>query len=206
MVLAACVGFGIAAAAGSSDRALDQISALALVFIGVDAFTAYTLFTAFRKRGEGVPVGVRRVRQVHRLTSRSWIEVQVPSGTYWVPVFFDPVLLSMPAPTVAVVAGPQVVWEGHRLYASGPVRHSEPVGRLVDSPSMPDVDAAAVGVEVGRPLRRLTLDAQQTVAAPLVGLLWVYIDGGGIAAFVGATCVAAAVAMWLAAIRGSDPS
>ncbi|HEY5853885.1 MAG TPA: VOC family protein [Aldersonia sp.] len=38
------------------------------------------------------------------------------------------------------------------------------------------------------------------------GLLWVYFAGGGVGAFVGATCVGVAVALWRAGIHGSDPS
>ena len=83
---------------------------------------------------------------------------------------------------------------------------SEPAGRLIDNPSRPDPDGPVRARVAARPVRRLVLDAQFAVAAPFVGALWVYVAGGGVPAFTGATCVAAAVAVWLAAVRGSDPS
>uniref|UniRef100_UPI003F7E758B hypothetical protein n=1 Tax=Rhodococcus wratislaviensis TaxID=44752 RepID=UPI003F7E758B len=77
---------------------------------------------------------------------------------------------------------------------------------MIDNPSRPDPDGPVRAHMAARPGRRLVLDAQSAVAAPFAGALWVYVAGGGVPAFAGATCVAAAVAMWLAAIRGSDPS
>ncbi len=109
-------------------------------------------------------------------------------------MYFDEALVTMRAN-----AGP-------RLYPAGRVRYSEPVGKLIDNPTHPDADGPRRARDATRIVRRLTLDAQQAIAGPFVGLLWVYVDGGGVGAFVGATCVAAAVAIWLAAIRGSDPS
>lgn len=41
---------------------------------------------------------------------------------------------------------------------------------------------------------------------PIVGLLWVFLDGGGVATWACATAVTAALALWWAALRGSDPS
>ena len=160
----------------------EQRSAIAVVLLGVVLVSAYHGMLALRP----VPAG-SRVRQQHRLVSRSWIE----SESGWIPVYFDP----------AVITGDDV-----RLYRSGPTRSPEPAGRLIDNPSRPSADAAELAFAATRWRRRLTLDAQHAVAAPLVGFLWVYVDGGGLTAFLGATCLAAVVATWLPAIRGSDPS
>ncbi|MBD0323733.1 MAG: hypothetical protein ICV72_10145, partial [Aldersonia sp.] len=88
----------------------------------------------------------------------------------------------------------------------GRARHREPPGRLIDNPSRTAPDALARGAVAAKIGRRLLLDAQFAVAGPLIGLLWVYVAGGGVGAFVGATCVGAATSIWLAAIRGSDPT
>ncbi|PQP25198.1 hypothetical protein [Rhodococcus opacus] len=189
----------------------DQLSALVVVAATVLGVTGYTWFAATRSGSEpGRPGTVHRVRQQHRLTSRSWIEVREEPGSLWIPVFFDPVLITLPTPTAATVHGVGrrrvVVWVGRRLLPSGRARRSEPAGRLIDNPSRPDPDGPLRARVAARPVRRLVLDAQFAVAAPFVGALWVYVAGGGVPAFAGATCVAAAVAVWLAAVRGSDPS
>ena len=169
---------------------LDQLSAIVAVAVAVVGYTAFRLLMAQRRLPPDQ--SIRRVRQQHRLTSRSWIEHE---GT-WTPVYFDPALVTLPTPTNTFP----------RLYPAGRDRHSEPPGKLIDNPTRPDPDGAARAHAAASPLRRLTLDAQQAIAAPFIGLMWVYIDGGGVTAFAGATCVAGVVALWLAAINGSDPS
>jgi hypothetical protein len=202
--LLVCGGFAVIADA-------DQLSALVVVAAAVLGVTGYTWFAATRAAsGPGRQATVHRVRQQHRLTSRSWIEVREKPGSRWIPVFFDPALLTLPTPTAATVhdAGGRivVVGEGRRLLPSGRARRSEPPGRLIDNPSRPDPDGPVRARVAVRPARRLVLDAQFAVAAPFAGALWVYVAGGGLPAFAGATCVAAAVAVWLAVVRGSDPS
>ena len=44
------------------------------------------------------------------------------------------------------------------------------------------------------------------VPASLVGLVWAYLDEGGVPSWAGATALCATVAILLAAIRGSDPT
>lgn len=190
---------------------VDQLSALVVVAATVLGVTGYTWFAATRNGSEpGRTATVHRVRQQHRLTSRSWIEIHEEPGPLWIPVFFDPALITMPTPTTATVhdAGRRsvVVWDGRRLLPAGRARRSEPVGRLIDNPSRPDPDGPVRARIAARPMRRVVLDAQFAVAAPFAGALWVYVAGGGLPAFVGATCVAAVVAVWFAAVRGSDPS
>ena len=181
--LGTCCAFAVRAT-------LDQFSALVVVALAVVVYTAFRMLVAVRR----VPAdqSIRRVRQQHRLTSRSWIEHE---GT-WRPVYFDPALVTLQTPTRTFP----------RLYPAGRVRHSEPPGKLIENPTRPDPDGAVRAVAAASPLRRLILDAQQAIAAPFIGLMWVYIDGGGVIAFACATIVAAAAAIWLAAINGSDPS
>ncbi|MQY22376.1 hypothetical protein [Nocardia macrotermitis] len=147
----------------------------------------------------------RRIRQQHRLLSRSWLELTADDRTCWLPVYFDPTLVTAADSTAELTDG--VVRFGNvRLYPSGPVRDREPVGRLHDNPTRPDPDGPAHAAAASRFTRRLLLDGQFAVAAPFAALLWVYIAGGGFPAFAGAFTVAAGVAVWFSAIRGSDPS
>jgi hypothetical protein len=50
------------------------------------------------------------------------------------------------------------------------------------------------------------VDAALLVPAPLISLLWTYLDNSGLTGWLGATAITAAAALWWAAIRGSDPS
>ncbi|MFI6957206.1 hypothetical protein ACIBJI_27530 [Nocardia sp. NPDC050408] len=150
-------------------------------------------------------VEIKRVRQQHRLVSRSWLEITENYRTRWLPVFFDSTMLGM-TESEAEVTDRSVDSANLHFYPSGKARSSEPPGRLIDNPSRPDPDAPILASDSARVRRRLLLDAQSTVAAPFVALMWVYISAGGFIAFLAATSVAAATAIWLAAIRGSDPS
>lgn len=147
----------------------------------------------------------RRIRQQHRLLSRSWLEITADGRTRWLPVYFDPSLVTA-TDTTAEFRDGAVYFDDLRLYPSGPVRDREPVGRLHENPTRPDPDGPAHAADASRFARRLLLDGQYVVAAPFAALLWVYVAGGGFPAFLGSVPVAAGVAVWFSAIRGSDPS
>ncbi|MEV6063547.1 hypothetical protein AB0L62_26395 [Nocardia asteroides] len=182
---------------------LDQVSALAVVTVAILGGTAYQLGLAFGLLPSGLVatgvVGGRRVRQQHRLVSRSWLEITSGDRMVWQPVFFDPSLSGL-APTELELTGRTIRAGDLRFYPSGRVRTTEPAGKLIDNPSRP-TEPRAYGTA-----RRLVLDAQPAVGAPLLGLLWVYVMNDGIPGFAGATLVAATTFTWLSAIRGSDPS
>lgn len=215
---------------------LDQVSALAVVALGVLGYTGYQMALAFgvlpsgavtrlgetggsgiagrqgessevapnhrdaagRQGASGIATG-RRVRQQHRLVSRSFLEISVGGCTVWQPVFYEPALSTL-TPTDLDITPRSISAGSTRFFPSGRARTTEPPGKLVDNPTRP-ADPPAFTLT-----RRLILDAQSTVAAPFAGLLWVYVMNGGLPAFIGATTVAAATATWLSAIRGSDPS
>ncbi|MBF6328609.1 hypothetical protein IU452_08765 [Nocardia transvalensis] len=188
---------------------LDQLSVLATVALVVLCYTAFRLAVAFGVlRVRTVRPGTaecKRVRQQYRLLSRSWLELTDGGRTRWLPVYFDSILVTLVESTAESGRG-TVHLGGHRLYPAGPLRDSEPIGRLVDNPTRPDPDGPAHAAHASRLRRRLLLDAQYAVAAPFVALFWVYVVGGGLPAFLCAITVAAVVAIWFAAIRGSDPS
>ncbi|MGW4369899.1 hypothetical protein ACWEKT_30070 [Nocardia takedensis] len=187
----------------------DQLAALVVVVAGVLGYSAWRFAVALGLAPHGLPSGtarVRRVRNQDRLVSRSWLEVTgLPGGTRWLPVYFDPALPSMVEGEARIDAR-SVRTGTHRWLPSGRPRRDEPRGRLLDNPSRPDPDAGVRAIGSARTARRLLLDAQSAVAAPVVGLLWVYVVGGGVWAFAGVTVVVAAVTVWSAAIGGSDPS
>jgi hypothetical protein len=189
---------------------LEQVAGIGSVVLGVMGYTGYRLAVAFGvlpswRTDTAQAVRVIRVRQQHRLVSRSWLQVEGTGRPRWLPVYFDPVLVIL-IESEAQLDDRTVHVAGRRCYPSGRIRDVEPPGRLVDNPSRPDPDALTHIAKVTRLRRRLLLDAQSTVAAPIAALLWVYIDGGGFPAFLAATTIAAACSIWLSAIRGSDPT
>jgi hypothetical protein len=171
----------------------DQLSGLFVLGVGVLGYSAVQLIRAWRGVS-ALPADARRIRQEFRLTSRSWIEVSKGPTRHWIPVYFDPALVTTTDLTAL------------RLYPSGRRRDREPLGKLIDNPSRPDDDAPKRAANAAHWRRRVLLDAQSTVAAPFIGLFWVYVVGGGFPGFLGASVVGAAAAIWLCAIRGSDPS
>lgn len=169
-----------------------------------------TRAAALRRAGTGTVSG-RRVRIQRGTTSRSFLELD---DGRWLPVHFDPALTALPTPATvevhgdrgthlaATVAGP----DGPvRLAPAGRVRRTEPPGRRTDNPTAPDADTLA-GLGNYGVARRLRADLGPVVVAPLLGLLWVLLVGGGVLTWLAATALATAGALHLAALRGSDPS
>ncbi|HYH30272.1 MAG TPA: hypothetical protein VD903_07785 [Pseudonocardia sp.] len=195
-----------------ANRALTDAFCVAVVALGVLALGGLRwglAAAAVRRRPR--TTAVRRVRIQAGLLSRSWLETE-HEPRRWIPVHFDPVLVTLPAPATVTLRGDPLrdAWvgaevDGTRIYPAGRVRASEPRGRRVDNPMRPDADTARRARQAT--LRRhLLLDAALVAPAPLVGLFWAYLDGGGIASWAGATLIAAVAGLWTGAYRGSDPT
>lgn len=204
-VLVTGVVLGIVGLVGVVVRAPDQRSAI--ITAGLLVLVASVVkFTLAHHIPTGLPTGkipVHRIRQQHRLSSRSWLEFHRDDGTHWFPVFFDPVLLD-PTATELTVTENALYLGNQRIYPAGGIRDSEPPGKLIDNPTKPHPPSRLAAVT--RPRRRLLLDAQAAVAAPFAGLLWVWVLGGGMTTFLGSTCALAAIGLWISVIRGGDPS
>jgi hypothetical protein len=197
------------------DRAASGLTFSALIGAGVLATLGWQLITRYRlHRRPAQPAMVRRVRVQSGLLTRSWLELDSAAAQRWIPVHFDPVLATLPAPASVELHGDPyrhrlvaAEVDGIWLHPSGPVRASEPRGRRIDSPAHPDAEALADGAGY-RHLwtRQWGADAALLTPAPLVGLLWAFLDGGGVRTWAGATALAAALALCWAALRGSDPT
>jgi hypothetical protein len=92
------------------------------------------------------------------------------------------------------------------LVPSGPVRITEPRGHRTDNPSRPDATVGVRSAALGRLSRQLRADLPLVVPAPFIGLLWTYVDRGGLLTWVAATALVASLGLWTGALRGSDPS
>jgi hypothetical protein len=139
------------------------------------------------------------------LLVRSWLELVTARGVRWVPVHWSEELARLgPGSLIGVHGRPErgrlvlPVADGAEVWPSGRVRNRAPRGERRQA----DPDPESSGTW-GRQLRG---DAVGLVVAPVLGLLWAYLDGSGAGGFAVATVVAAAALFWLAQLLGSDPA
>jgi hypothetical protein len=196
-----------AAVLTSADRSRDGVlfaGFLLVLVLLVDGWLLVSRWWVGRR--PGAELVVRRVSMRRGLMARTWLETE---DSRWIPVYFDPAVVTLPAPATVRACGNRLIaveLPGVTLYPSGRARRVEPAGRRTDSPAQPDAYAAGRAVAAGRWRRQLRVDAALLVPAPLIGFLWAYLDGGGVLGWLGATAVAAVLALWWAAIRGADPT
>jgi hypothetical protein len=202
-----------AALLAQADRAASGMTFAAVVALGVLGVSGGLVLSRSRlTRRPPTTLPVRRVRVQRGLITRSWLETE-RGPERWIPVYFDPVLATLPSPATVRVFGDPTVHrlvaaevDGVRLYPSGAVRHTEPRGRRIDNPAVPDEHARERAGASASVRRQWRTDTALVVPAPFVGLFWAYLDGSGASGWLGATVVTAALALWWAAVRGSDPS
>jgi hypothetical protein len=196
-----------AAVLTSADRSRDGVLFAALLLVVVLLVDGWLLASRWWvTRRPGYELVVRRISMRRGLMARTWLETE---DSRWLPVYFDPAVVTLPAPTTVLARGDRLIavdLPGVTLYPSGRVRRVEPPGRRTDSPTQPDDHTAARAATAARWRRQLRVDAALLVPAPLLGILWAYLDNGGLTGWLGATVVAAVLALWWAAVRGADPS
>jgi hypothetical protein len=202
-----------AAVLADADRSLGTLFLSATVAAVVLVVSGWQFVTRRRAAARpGRPVPVRRVRVQAGLMRRSWLETDTAPHRF-VPVHFDPVLVALPAPATVRLHGDPLrdrlvaaEIDGRILYPSGPVRATEPRGRRTDNPTAPDRATRDRAAALAPLRRQLQADLPLLVPAPVIALLWTYVDGGGLATWLSATALLAATGLWLAAVRGSDPT
>lgn len=157
------------------------------------------------RRRPAVPVDATRLVVRRGLLVRSWLELETARGRRWLPVFWTPELTGLaPGSRIEVRGDPATdrlvlpVVGGAEVWPSGRVREKPPRGEQ----RAPRTSTA--GAPSGL-LRQVRVDAVGAVAAPLLGLVWAYVDGSGLAGFAGATALSAVVLFWLFQRLGSDP-
>jgi hypothetical protein len=139
------------------------------------------------------------------LLVRSWLELDTTAGLRWLPVHWAAELDRMPPGAQVELRGDPArdrlvlpVVDGAEVWPSGRIRRREPRGELRQAPA----DPRATDVGLGGQARA---DGVLPFLAPLLGLLWAYVDTSGVAGFLVATAMAAAVLFWLPQLLGSDP-
>jgi hypothetical protein len=181
--------------------------AVAFVAVCATALTLLRLLTRVRlRRAPAGEATATRVVVREGLLVRSWLELGTPAGARWLPVYWSPEVAALqPGDRIGLRGDPGrdrlvlPVVDGAEVWPSGRVRPRPPRGER--RTAVPGPGAARV------PWRRqVRSDVVPTVAAPLLGLVWAYVDGSGVAGFLIATVVAAAVIFWVAQLTGSDPA
>jgi hypothetical protein len=193
---------------------------VALLLVAVAVVSAVHVarrLAAERRPGQTMPVAHARYRR--GLVQRSWLLLADAGREWWVPVHWEPALASVPAKTQCMVHGSPgtdrvvaVDVHGTPVWQSGRKRAVPPSGDVVEATTpWPKAtqrwaeEAAGVQQPAGM-VRQLRADAPLLLVAPMLGLLWAYLDSSGLAGFAGSTLLMACVLFWLPSIVGSDPT
>ena len=182
------------------------LAAVGVVLLVVAVLTGLRLLRRPRLRRRPAS-RVRATHVVHRqgLLVRSWLELDTAAGMRWLPVHWTPELERQVPDTLVEVRGDPArdrlvlpVLDGAEVWPSGRLRDRVPRGDVRQAP----VDPAAADVGLARQARA---DGVLPVLAPVLGLLWAYVDGSGLGGFAVATALSAAVLFWVPQLLGSDP-
>ncbi|MCZ2825167.1 MULTISPECIES: hypothetical protein [unclassified Modestobacter] len=182
------------------------LAAVVLVLLAVSTLTLARLLSRPRLRSRpATTVTATHVVGNQGLLMRSWLELESPAGRRWLPTHWAPELDRLPPGSRVEVCGDPdrgrlvlPVLDGAEVWPSGRLRSQEPRGGVRQAPVVPD--AGEVGLA-----RQARADGVLPFLAPVLGLLWAYVDGSGLAGFVVATALSAAVLFWVPQLLGSDP-
>lgn len=192
-----------------TDAVSDLVNGLVVIGLVLIAALITTLVRLVRRRrlAGQPPHQIRAHREKYRrgLADRSWLVLQTAGEPSWVPVYWDPSLerLGEESTPITVYGDPDkgtllgFDLNGQTLWPSGRRRVKAPKGLLRDLPP------PTGGMSLARQARA---DIVGVFGAPLLGLLWSYIDGSGTGGFLIATIVAAGLLFWLPSLYGSDPT
>jgi hypothetical protein len=94
---------------------------------------------------------------------------------------------------------------GTHVWQAGHRRTRPPRGDIDREGVDPERTDRVVGTDL--PLtKQFRADAGLLAAAPILGLLWAYVDDGGKVSFLLATVLTGAALFWVPTVRGSDPT
>jgi hypothetical protein len=183
---------------------------LILAVLAASAVHVGRRLAAERRPATALPVSY--VRSRFGITRRAWLLVEDSGHPWWVSVHWDPVLETLGPGETALVHGrpsqERVVTfdiDGTHVWQAGRRRPGPPRGEVDREGVDPRSTDRVVGTDV--PLtRQVRADAGLLAAAPILGILWAYVDDGGKVSFLLATALAGAALFWVPSVRGSDPT
>jgi hypothetical protein len=194
----------------------------AVTIVLIVAVLVTVLHVVRRRRAERRPattMPATYARSKRGLVQRSWLVLDDHGREWWVPVHWVPELAALLAKTPCAVHGRPavdrllVVDVGETpVWQSGRKRATAPAGDIVTASTPWSKSAERRAEAVGAPppgdglARQLRGDGVLVVIAPLLGLLWAYVDGSGAGGFAGATALMVGVLFWLPAVLGTDPT
>lgn len=191
---------------GSILYGIGLVAALLLI-----AVVSTVVRVARRRTAERRPEGARQFTVAHSrwgLITRTWLKLREGEQSWWVPVYWDPALDSvnpnkayplhgLPDQRTLLVANVN----GTPIWPAGRRRARQPRGEIVEDPGPRAGGPRAISL-----LRHLRGDIALVLAAPLLGLLWAYLDETGAAGFWVSTAVFVGVLSWIPSLYASDPS
>jgi hypothetical protein len=196
--------------------------ALLVLVVGlfVTGFRFWRRVVATRRPAQTYPV--RWAQHRRGLIRRSWLVVNDAKREWWVPVYWQPGLASVLAGTpckvhgnpaldklLVVEVGGTPIWPAGRRRPAKPKTKGDWIEGLVKYTKTAEKQREREGgpeiEQVSLP-RHMAGDLALVLPAPLLGLLWAYIDSSGVAGFGIATALVATVLFWLPGVFGSDPT
>jgi hypothetical protein len=196
--------------------------ALLVLVVGLltTAFRLWRRVAAERRQAHTYPV--RRAQYRRGLIRRSWLVIADAQREWWVPVYWQPGLATLMAGTPCRVHGNPaldrllvVEVDGIPVWPAGRRRPDRPKtkGEWLESAQKWTKGAQKQRErDGGAPVERVALarhlggDVALVLPAPVLGILWAYIDGSGAGGFAIATALVACVLFWLPGVFGSDPT
>lgn len=199
----------------SGDETSTHLNTLAtdivtVVLLGLAALVTTAVRIGRRRLAERRPAQEHRLSVAHSsrgVISRAWLTGHENGNDWWLPVYWDPVLdrldRSRPYP-VHGAANPRGLWtaevDGTPIWPAGRRRVRTPRGEVSTDIELRD-EPRRISM-----LRHLRGDLAPVFAAPLLGLLWAYVDDAGAGGFWASTAVLAGVLFWLPSLFASDPT
>jgi hypothetical protein len=199
--------------------AFDVFAVTVVLLVAVLLTIVHVLRRLRAEQRPGTPAPVTYARSRRGLLQRAWLIVEDAGREWWVPVHWEPQLPGLLAKTPAKVHGRPGVdrvlafdVDGAPVWQSGRKRREPPRKADMFTATVPwssSAERRAEMVATGAPpaglVRQFRSDAVVIVVAPLLGLLWAYLDGSGKGGFAVATVLMLGVLFWLPSIVGSDP-
>ncbi len=196
--------------------------ALLVLAVGVltTAFRLWRRIVAERRPAQTHPVRWAMYRR--GLIRRSWLVVNDARREWWTPVYWEPGLAALLAGTPCRVHGNPaldkllvVEVDGTPIWPAGRRRPTRPKGKgewvegsvkwtkTAEKQRQREGGPDTVNVSLAR---HLAGDVALVLPAPLLGILWAYVDSSGPSGFGIATALVASVLFWLPGVFGSDPT
>lgn len=184
-----------------------------LLLVGVLTFACLVINVTrwVRRRGllerPGRSAKARRMKVRRGLSDRSWLQLTGAGQPLWVPVYWEPALQTLgekPSPvTVHGTPGEDALLAfdvaGAPVWPSGRVRTEAPKGVEMEAARVSEPEQISMA-------HQTRADIAPVFFAPVLGLLWAYIDGSGAGSFAVAAAICAGVLFWLPSAYGSDPT